>query len=230
MEEGPAAGVPDRGWRDLFDSLGDSLNRAAIEAQEMILSAPDPAVADELRVVRRRSLDSMDDLRAARAAIERARVRESGLFAGLRALARRFSETSGIYADLRLPRLEPSPTSDVAWAIYSVADEAFEGLIRRSRATGVVLTLVGCQGELRFTIRDDGVGLAARQGFGWRASPLASLRAISRTLEALGGRAQVSANIRPRGLLLRAEVPAEASGFMDKSSSTAGGLNPAQNE
>ena len=186
--------------------LADSLTESANECLDQLLATRDPVLAEQLRSLRGTALNCLEDVRAARETVERATLERDGLFRDLRSLARRFAAASGIDIDLRLPRREPHLAPEMAWAIHSVADEALEGLALRSRATGVVLTLASSASDVVLTMRDDGVGLITRQGRGWRASPLTAFRTIRRAVEPLRGSARLW-TLRPRGLLLAAELP-----------------------
>lgn len=205
----PAGGQPDRDrvWLALWDSIGETLAGIARDSQDALLqeNAP-PEAADRLRALRRKALDGLEDLKVGKAAADRMGLRKRGLCDQLRAMGRRFAEGSGIPTDMRLPRGDPEITEEAAAAILTVADEALEGLVRRSRATGVVLELGTNDERILLTVRDDGVSLLARQGPNWRASPHASLRGISRALEQVRGTVSVAA-VRPRGIVVRASIP-----------------------
>jgi len=91
-----------------------------------------------------------------------------------------------------------------------VVREALDNLERDARATGVVVTLARKDGDVELVIRDDGVGLVARQGPGGRSSPHFGIRAMTRCLEQVGGRVRVTP-AKPRGLTIRATAPAGGS-------------------
>lgn len=193
-------------WRSMTADLADSLTRSANECLDQLRSASDPVLRDQLRSLRGTALSCLEDVRVAREAVERANLEADGLLEDLRRLARRFAAESGIDVDLRTPRSDPALAPEIAWVIHSVADEALEGLVKLSRATGVVLTLASSERGVTVAIRDDGVGLIARQGRGWRASPLAALRTIRRLVEPMRGSARLW-SLRPRGLVLTADIP-----------------------
>jgi signal transduction histidine kinase len=204
----PVGGGDDR-WRSLVAELADSLTGAAIECHDQLRKTSDPVLGRQLQALRSTAILCLEDLNAMRETVDRVSLTADGLFSDLRRLARRFAFGSGIDVALRLPRREQPLPGEVAWAVHTVVDEALDGLARLSRATGVVLTVASSERAVLVTMRDDGVSLITRQGRGWRTSPHAALRAIRRAVEPFRGSARLWP-LRPRGLMLRAEVPLSA--------------------
>lgn len=130
-----------------------------------------------------------------------------GFLPSVRALIRRFAWTTGIGVDLR-EGPTPALSGDVETALYWVVREALDNLERDARATGVVVMIRRLKSVVELVIRDDGVGLVARQGPGGRTSPHFGIRAMTRCLEQVGGRLEID-RAKPRGLLIRATVPAD---------------------
>jgi two-component system, NarL family, sensor kinase len=125
---------------------------------------------------------------------------------GLRDLARGFQAQTRILTEFRTPLFDGPLPDDVASALYKVAGEALEGLERLSRATGVVMILRAGRDMISLSIRDDGVGLLARQGSARGPSPHTTIREMRRTVEAIGGAVTFEA-ARPRGLEVQVNVP-----------------------
>ncbi|MFY9586184.1 MAG: hypothetical protein WAT66_01875 [Actinomycetota bacterium] len=125
---------------------------------------------------------------------------------GLRDLARVFQAQTRILTELRIPRIERPLPEEVTSALYSVAGEALDGLERLSRATGVVMILRAGRDAISLSIRDDGVGLLARQAAAKGPTPHSALRAMRRTVEEVGGEVTFGP-AQPRGLLVTVEVP-----------------------
>jgi signal transduction histidine kinase len=187
-------------------SLGETLTDIVGLSNAAMTGIDDPALVEQILAIRRRADDALEDLRSARDSRARMYLRARRLLPNLRELTLRFQAETKILTELRAPACELVLPDDVAWAIYSVADETFESLERRSRATGIVVVVRAGSEEASMSIRDDGVGLLARQGSGWPASPHAALRAMKRAVAMVGGDVSV-ASVRPRGLLVRAVVP-----------------------
>jgi signal transduction histidine kinase len=196
----------ERVWRQLEKTLGESLTRIARDSHDALFDARDPELSELLRSVRKSAIEGLQDLQSVREAIDRETLREQGLTTSLRTLAHRFQATTGIFTELRLPRDVPAVSDEAEWALHVVTEEALEGLARRSRATGVLLDLRASEDEITLAVRDDGIGLMARQGAGWRATPHVTVRAMTRAVEYVGGSVDVT-TVRPRGILVRAVVP-----------------------
>jgi signal transduction histidine kinase len=133
-----------------------------------------------------------------------------GFMPSLQALAGRFTRATGIGVEVRTGAV-PALAGEVEAALYWVVREALDNLERDGRATGVVITLTGNDADVELVIRDDGVGLVARQGPGARSSPHFGIRAITRCLEQIGGHVRIT-RAHPRGLTIRARAPARGSG------------------
>ncbi len=134
------------------------------------------------------------------------RGREWPFTQGLRDLARGFQAQTRILTELRAPRFDLPIPEEVASALCNVAGEALDGLERLSRATGIVMILRAGRDRISLSIRDDGVGLLARQDAGPGPSPHTAIRAMRRTMEGVGG-AVTFVPARPRGLLVQVDVP-----------------------
>ena len=186
--------------------LGEALIDIARLSSATLGEVDDPRLTDRILAIRRRAIEGLEDLKAARDARARDQLRARRLTRSLRELTARFQAQTRILAELRAPTPEPAIPDEIAWALYAVAEEALHGLERRSRATGIVMVVQANGDEISLSIRDDGVGLLARQGTDWRSSPHTAVRIMKRSLEAVGGVLSVTA-AQPRGLLLRAVIP-----------------------
>jgi two-component system, NarL family, sensor histidine kinase DevS len=197
--------------RDLHDTVGQTLYGIGLTVEDVLAGVDDPELLSRLRDVRDRAAQGVSDVRSAVYALSFLHVRERGLAASLRALARRFTLATGVDALCRVPARLPSLDEDVASGLYRVAHEALVNVERHARATGVVLS-VGVRDEsVEMVIRDDGVGLSRRDGTTWQSSAHFGLRSMARSMEEVGGRFEVT-RARPRGLVLRARVPVRRRG------------------
>lgn len=193
--------------RDLHDTVGQTFYGIGLTLQDLIPQIDDPQLAGTLRHVRDDAAQGVSDVRSAVYALSFLGVRERGLVPSLRALTRRFSLATGVEAELRVQAGLPALDEDIAGGLYRVAHEALVNVERHSRATGVVLTLAERDETVELAIRDDGVGITRRNGDGWRSSAHFGLRSMARSMEEVGGRFDVG-RVRPRGVLIRARVPA----------------------
>ena len=195
--------------RDLHDTVGQTLFGIGLKLQDIRFRVEDPIVAACIDDVRDHAAQGVADVRSAAWALSSADRRERGFLPSLRALARRFTLATGVEASIRITPRFPSLPDDCESTLYGVAHEALSNVERHARATGVVLSLEADENGFGLTIRDDGIGLANRNGPDWRSSAHFGLRSMARSLEEVGGRLDV-VRARPRGLLIRARVPASS--------------------
>lgn len=148
--------------RDLHDTLAHSLMSLLTQVRlvrKLRRRMDDAELDGELA---RAEEAAADGLRGARQAITRMRdhgVREAGLPAVLRDLARRFEERSGTATRLDTHGVTGAWADERAEAVLRVAEEALRNIERHARATEVSLTLSGdLDGTFSLRVTDDGVG------------------------------------------------------------------------
>ena len=103
--------------------------------------------------------------------------------------------------DLHLGTGIPKPT------LTRILYEALRLVERNGRAGAIAVRLEFGHDRVDLVVRDDGVGLATREDGDGSPGAHFGLRLMQRRLEDLGGRLEIEQQ-RPRGLLLRATVPA----------------------
>jgi signal transduction histidine kinase len=184
-----ADGTRRRIERDLHDGAQQRLISLALQVRAAQSQVPpeltelnaslDRAVAD--------ASEALDELRETARGIHPAILKDGGLAAALRTLARR----SSVPVDLELESRERLPEPVEVSAYYVVA-EALTNAAKHARASGVTVTVQrrDADGALRLTIDDDGVGGADFD----RGTGLLGLRD---RVEALGGRIGLKS---PRGV------------------------------
>jgi signal transduction histidine kinase len=194
-----------RAARRAETTFGETLTDIVRMTDGALSKVSDRAATREFRLLRSRAVAGLTELRREIDARQREELRRKRLTESLRDLASDFQLRTRIFTEFRSGIETPIP-DEIAWALYSVAAETFDGLERRSRATGVVMTVHATDERVSLSIRDDGVGLLARQEDGSGGSPHATIRAMRRTMELVGGAVTVT-TARPRGLLVRVEIP-----------------------
>lgn len=123
--------------------------------------------------------------------------------ASLRSLARGVSATTDVYVKVMVdgePRRLSGARVD---ALFHVAVEALIAAAVTARARSAVVVVAYGPGEVRLTVRDDGVGLVHRQLFGSAGSQ--GLRGAQRRLARVEGRLRLS-GMRPHGAVVEATV------------------------
>ncbi|WP_345605791.1 GAF domain-containing protein [Pseudonocardia adelaidensis] len=172
--------------RDLHDGAQQRIVSLGLELRLAQAGVPDelPEVRAGLARVADGLADVLDELRETARGIHPAMLSEGGLQPALRTLARRapVPVELDVATDARFP--EP-----VEVAAYYVVSESLTNAAKHARASHVAVAVSARDGDLRLSVRDDGVGGADPQG----GSGLIGLRD---RVEALGGTIEVAS---PRG-------------------------------
>jgi signal transduction histidine kinase len=176
--------------RELHDELGGLLVGARMDISwaEQHLSKIDPAT--KLRLDRvQESLAAGVDLK--RRIIEELRptlLDNVGLFAALRWQLKETCGRAGIRCTESYPEEEPRFKSEASIALYRIAQEAFNNVVKHSQATTVDVSLDLDEETLLLRIVDDGTGIPAGRFTAIASHGLASMR---HRVRALGGRLDV---------------------------------------
>ncbi|MBM3723989.1 MAG: hypothetical protein FJW40_00990 [Acidobacteria bacterium] len=153
--------------QDLHDEFGQTLN--AIESSLTVMHTDQAEDRERLR-------DAMNLVREAQATARdmaqllRPRILDDfGLDAGLRELARGFSQRTGITVDYR-SQVRERMAPLVETHLFRICQEALTNVSRHSTASKVDVSLTRQERRLELTVADDGGGLApesgGRQGMG----------------------------------------------------------------
>lgn len=126
--------------------------------------------------------------------------------AALKALAREVSATTDTYVKVDVAGDPRKLTTGRHEALFHVAVEALLAAAFSARALSAMVVLEYGPGEVRLTVRDDGVGLSHRQFFAAPGAPGKGLRGAQERLSRVAGRLRLS-GLRPRGAVVEATVP-----------------------
>ena len=126
--------------------------------------------------------------------------------AALKALAREVSASTETNVKVDVSGDPRKITSGRHEALFHVAVEALLAAAFSARALSAVVLLEYGPGQVRLTVRDDGVGLSHRQFFGGAGAPSKGLRGAQERLSRVAGRMRLS-GMRPRGAVVEATVP-----------------------
>ncbi|HEX7168652.1 MAG TPA: ATP-binding protein [Acidimicrobiales bacterium] len=113
----------------------------------------------------------------------------------------------GTAADLRVAGTPRPLSMEVQQLLLRVVFEVLHRVGRHSRSTGAVVRLEFTDTSAAIVVRDDGVDLATRESTDGRPDAHFGLRVVRRRVEAVGG-SMIVEHRPPRGLYVRAEVPA----------------------
>ncbi|MBA2505404.1 MAG: sensor histidine kinase [Thermoleophilaceae bacterium] len=152
--------------RDLHDQVNQSLTGVVLRLQAISHDA-DPKLAGELLEAKALATQAMEELITLARQLRPTALDDHGLVPAIGGQVRRFSEQTGIEAELLTRGELGELTPDRETAIYRVAQEALANVARHSDASKVEVALAGApNGSIALTIRDDGRGFAARDGGG----------------------------------------------------------------
>lgn len=189
-----------------LDELGATLHRLARRLDGLLLDGGADVVAGELKGLRLLTTDALHTLGAVVDAAYAQRVGGRRLDRALRVLAADFGRATGTAIDVRVRGDVADVPAAVADVVLEVVRETFS-VSRHARSTVTVVSLVVDNGRLAIEVVDDGIDLAQRQAEAWRDDVDLGLRRVARAIASADGRLDM-ATLRPRGLRLRAVVPA----------------------
>ncbi|WP_294768872.1 CHASE3 domain-containing protein [uncultured Rhodoferax sp.] len=150
--------------RDLHDDLGSLLTSAKLDAAR-IRSRLSQAPAETLALLGH-LVDTLNSgIALGRRIIEDLRpssLSNLGLVAALDILVREYAERSGVQVHADLEPVQLSTTAELT--VYRLVQEAITNITKYARASHVWVSLLGRDGMVEVTVRDDGVGFdASRQ-------------------------------------------------------------------
>jgi signal transduction histidine kinase len=170
--------------RNIHDGAQQQLVALAVKLRlAQGLTAKDPAKAAELLTqLQTDTQAALDDLRDLARGIYPPLLADRGLVAAVDAQARRAAFPVEVRSDADLPRY----AQEVEAAVYFCVLEALQNVAKYAGAEHATVSLAASNGDLRFTVADDGAGFDATAGtYG------TGLQGMSDRLEALGGRLEV---------------------------------------
>jgi signal transduction histidine kinase len=185
--------------RELHDHVAQVLTGLRMELGriERMSAAATPAVAECRRLVD----DMFLTVRNLALGLRPSMLDDCGLQAALEWQARDFMSRYAITVDLRMDGDFDALTDKHRTCVFRVVQEAMTNCARHAQAKKIDIRLTAGNGQLRATIRDDGIGVDA----GRQASGL-GLRGIDERVKELGGTMTISREPAP-GTTLSVRLP-----------------------
>lgn len=140
--------------REIHDGLGASLSSLIIQSEYVLKQTHDEKLREEISELRSVAEESIDELRRSLSMMRS----DFDLVPTLEEHCYTVAQRSGMEVKFRatgsIPRLE----GRVQLSIFRVLQEALNNVRKHARARLVVVELIHLEGQVRLTVRDDGLG------------------------------------------------------------------------
>lgn len=148
--------------RELEDSIGQLLANAVFELASCryLLDAKNPAVDDGLAALQAELEQGLSDARQLIADLDPPSILGNfGLVAGLRRYLERYEVRTGLRSVMDVRAITERLPATVEVAIFRIIQEALENVRRHAQASRVEIDIYEEDGDLVFSVTDDGIGL-----------------------------------------------------------------------
>ena len=145
---------------ELHDEIGQCLTAVLLGVKRAMASAPPSVVSDlaDVHAVARRSLEEVSRISSR---LRPGPLADLGLLPALSALARDFSQYTGLSTSVDLQGSVPDLPPETELVVYRIAQEALNNVARHAQASTVSLAFVHGP-TVVLTVTDDGIGASSR--------------------------------------------------------------------
>jgi len=193
----------------LHDDTGQALTTLIInlERLEGQIDEQDPATKSRLGEARLLAQDTLNELRKIIHGLRPTILDDLGLAPAIRWYARSNLEAAGIQAEVHVPEEPLALPPELNTALFRIAQEAINNVVRHSGAARAEISLCLHDGEIQLCVEDDGRGFnaAGDQGEAIRLQHW-GLVGIQERVELVGGCFDLASE-PGRGVLLQVSVP-----------------------
>jgi len=146
--------------RELHDDLSQRLAVLAMEAEglEQQLSRSSGVDSSRLKEIKTNLVKLSMDVHALSRHLHPSILDELGLADAIASECESFRRRNGVMVNFQSENLPPQVPKRIAINIYRIAQEALRNIARHAKATIVDLTLLGQDGTILLTIKDNGRG------------------------------------------------------------------------
>jgi len=188
--------------RELHDSVAQTLYGIGLQAEagrNKLQSANLDQAATTFSEIRDSAQESLTETRMLIHALRPVDLEQTGLSSAIQSRLNSVESRSGLEVIASIGQTTRS-TKDVELALFRIAQEALNNVIRHAGANKVEITLVEEPSKVMLMIGDDGIGIAAdtTEGFG--------ITGMRERATAYNGTLTLEPN-QPRGTLVTAEIP-----------------------
>lgn len=186
--------------RELHDDVTQRLAGLAIEAAGVERRSPDRGAAHSIR---EGLVKLSEDVHALSYRLHPSVIEDLGLVEALRAECDRVARNEPLRVELDSRDIPPTLARETSLCLFRVAQEALRNVARHAKATSVAVSLVGQDGGIVLSVRDNGGGFDDSRTRDRASLGLASMRERVRLL---GGKLDIE-SAPGRGTAVVARVP-----------------------
>jgi two-component system sensor histidine kinase UhpB len=150
---------------ELHDEVGQTLTAASLQVARLADRTP-PDLREDAVAVRETLLATIEQVRTLARQLRPEALDALGLVPALTNLVERLAQQTGLRFARDLDRDLPPISADGELVLYRVAQEAITNAIRHGDPTTISVALRADRGCVRLEVRDDGRGIASRNGDG----------------------------------------------------------------
>jgi signal transduction histidine kinase len=189
--------------RELHDGTGQGLMVLRLYLGMLASESQAPETQAKVQEALRLLDQTVEDLRRIIGRLSPRVLEEMGLAAAVRKAVRDFSHTTGIRADLDLPR-ELNPLSHtIEVVLYRSLQEALHNIAKHARAKNFVVRMACHDDSISLLVEDDGIGFSGRRS---PSSKAFGLLGMEERTAALGGKLKISSK-KGSGTAVRVTLP-----------------------
>jgi PAS domain S-box-containing protein len=152
--------------RELHDDLSQRLAALAMEAETLDQQKSPKSGPDLIRLkeIKDKLVELSIDVHALSRRLHPSILDDLGLADAVESECTIWSKRVGIGVNYQAENLPPKLPQDVALCAYRIVQEGLRNISRHARATAVDISLIGKDGAIHLTIKDNGIGFDPDQG------------------------------------------------------------------
>ena len=189
--------------RELHDDVTQRLGTLAIDAGKLAQSREGEDAG--LRDLQERAITLAHDVQGLSRRLHPSILDDLGLAAALRTESQALGRRLGVPVSFAAEELPESFPRESATALYRIAQECFQNIVRHARASEVNVELSVLDGQARLRIEDDGAGFRPGEA---RSRGGLGLASLSERARLAGGRLEIR-SAPGEGAKITAEIPLE---------------------
>jgi signal transduction histidine kinase len=190
--------------RELHDEVGQMLTALRMELRNLqeVRTAPEADFNEHADSAKRLAEQSLRALKDIAMGLRPSMLDDLGLGSAVQWQVRQFSKHTGIPVNVRIASLPQKLPEQQRTCVYRLVQEALTNCARHARARNIDVAVSADAGQIRVSVRDDGVGFNAASA---RGRGLGLLGMQERVME-LGGDLSLASTIE-KGTVLTATIP-----------------------